>query len=64
MSVEEELNRILPVLENLPKNEFVISLDTTKPEVAKAGQYPALNSACLNLGEAPRSIRGIPHDYG
>jgi len=37
VSIDEELNRILPVLKNLPKDEFVISLDTTKPEVAKAG---------------------------
>ena len=37
VSEKEELHRILPVLENLPKNEFIISLDTTKPVVAKAG---------------------------
>ena len=37
VSEKEELRRILPVLEQLPKNEFILSLDTTKPTVAKAG---------------------------
>jgi len=37
VSEEEELSRILPVLEKLPKDQFIISLDTTKPGVAKIG---------------------------
>ena len=36
VSADEELRRILPVIEALPKDECVISLDTTKPEVAQA----------------------------
>ena len=36
VSVEEELRRVLPVVEALPKDEFVLSVDTTKPEVAQA----------------------------
>ena len=36
VSVGEELGRILPVIDALPKDECVISLDTTKPEVARA----------------------------
>ena len=36
VSVDEELRRVLPVIEALPKDECVISLDTTKPEVARA----------------------------
>jgi dihydropteroate synthase len=37
VSEQEELIRILPVLEKLPKDQFLISLDTTKPNVAQAG---------------------------
>ena len=37
VSEQEELSRILPVLEKLPKDEFILSLDTTKPAVAQAG---------------------------
>ena len=36
ISEQEELSRILPVLEILPKNSFAISIDTTKPNVAEA----------------------------
>ena len=35
ISIEEELRRILPVIEALPTDEFVVSVDTTKPEVAQ-----------------------------
>ena len=34
---QEELSRILPVLDQLPKDKFIISLDTTKTSVALAG---------------------------
>ena len=37
VSEQEELSRLLPVLEKLPKDQFLISLDTTKPLVAEAG---------------------------
>lgn len=36
VSEEEELARVLPVLEKLPTDQFVISIDTTKPTVAQA----------------------------
>ncbi|MEC7393553.1 MAG: dihydropteroate synthase [Verrucomicrobiota bacterium] len=36
VSEQDELSRILPVLEKLPKDQFLISLDTTKPAVAQA----------------------------
>ncbi len=36
ITVEEELRRVIPVVEALPKDEFVLSVDTTKPTVAKA----------------------------
>ena len=36
VSEKEELARILPVLEKLPVDQFVLSIDTTKPAVAKA----------------------------
>jgi len=36
ISEQEELSRILPVLEILPKDSFAISIDTTKPFVAEA----------------------------
>ena len=37
ISEQEELSRILPVVEKLSKHDFVLSLDTTKPAVAQAG---------------------------
>lgn len=37
VSEEEELSRILPVIEKMPKDQFILSLDTTKPAVAKVG---------------------------
>lgn len=36
VSEQDELSRILPVLEKLPKDQFLLSLDTTKPAVAQA----------------------------
>lgn len=36
VSVEEEMRRVLPVIEALPKDDFILSADTTKPEVAEA----------------------------
>ncbi|MBU63502.1 MAG: dihydropteroate synthase [Opitutae bacterium] len=36
VSVDEELRRIMPVIEALPSDECVISIDTTKPDVARA----------------------------
>ena len=37
VSEQEELARVLPIIELLAKEEFVLSLDTTKPAVALAG---------------------------
>ena len=37
VSEQDELTRVLPVIESLLKEDFVISLDTTKPAVALAG---------------------------
>jgi len=36
VSEQEELDRVIPVLEKLPTDQFVISIDTTKTAVAKA----------------------------
>lgn len=36
VSEDEELARVLPILEKLPTDQFVISIDTTKPTVAQA----------------------------
>ena len=36
VSEQEEIARILPVLEKLPVDQFVLSIDTTKPAVAQA----------------------------
>lgn len=35
VSEQEELTRILPTLEKLPSDQFIISIDTTKPAVAQ-----------------------------
>ena len=35
ISEEEEIRRVLPVLENLPTDQFVISIDTTKTKLAQ-----------------------------
>ncbi len=37
VSEKEELSRVLPILEKLPKDLFALSLDTTKPIIAEAG---------------------------
>lgn len=37
VSEQDELARVIPVIESLVKEDFVISLDTTKPAVAIAG---------------------------
>ena len=35
ISEEEEIRRVLPVLEKLPTDQFIISIDTTKTKVAQ-----------------------------
>ena len=35
VSEQEEIDRVLPVLEKLPVDQFIISIDTTKPKVAE-----------------------------
>lgn len=37
VSEQEELSRVLPVIESLVKEGYILSLDTTKPSVALAG---------------------------
>ena len=36
MDVEEELRRVVPVVEELSKHDVIISIDTSQPEVIKA----------------------------
>ena len=38
VSEQDELSRVLPVLEKLPRGGFMISIDTTKPAVARAAE--------------------------
>ena len=49
VSVDEELNRTIPVIEKLKtfKNDFIISIDTTKSKVAEE----ALNSGALMIND-------------
>ena len=35
VSEKEEIRRVIPILEKLPLDQFVISIDTTKAEVAR-----------------------------
>ena len=60
VSEKEELARILPVLEKLPVDQCVLSIDTTKPAVAQmlGFQDCLLPPTCLN---SPRqaTVEGI-----
>ena len=73
ISEEEEISRILPVLEKLPKNEFIISLDTSKPMVAKAGLELGVhiindvsggNAEMLNLAQIHKAGFVVMHAKG
>ena len=73
VSDQEELDRVLPVLEKLPKDEFLISLDTTKPLVAQAGLEAGAhiindvsggNPELLNLAEKHQAGFVLMHTKG
>ena len=56
ISEQEELNRILPVVEKLSKHDFVLSLDTTKPAVAQAGLQAGVHLINDVSGGAPKLL--------
>ncbi len=73
VSEQEELSRILPILEKLPKDVFLISLDTTKTAVAEAGLQAGVhiindvsggNPALLDLAEKYNAGYVIMHSQG
>jgi dihydropteroate synthase len=73
VSEQEELDRIVPVLEKLPKDQFLISLDTTKPIVAQAGLEAGAhiindvsggNPELLNLAEKHQAGFVLMHTKG
>ena len=51
----EELSRILPVLEKIPKDQFLISIDTTKKAVAEA----ALQSGVHIINDVSGGQQGL-----
>ena len=63
VSEQEELSRVLPVLEKLPRDKFLISLDTTKPAVAQAGLQAGVHIINDVSGGAPELL-GLAHRYG
>ena len=73
VSEQEELSRILPILEKLPKDMFLISLDTTKAAVAEAGLQAGVhiindvsggNPVLLDLAEKYNAGYVIMHSQG
>ena len=56
ISEQEELSRILPVVEKLSKHDFVLSLDTTKPAVAQAGLQAGVHLINDVSGGAPKLL--------
>jgi len=64
VSQEEELARVLPVLEALDTDEAVVSIDTTKPEVARAAV--AAGAAIVNdvSGAADPALLEVVADTG
>jgi dihydropteroate synthase len=73
VSEQEELARVLPVLERLPRDRFLISLDTTKPAVAWAGLQAGVhiindisggNPELLDLAERYRAGFVLMHAQG
>jgi len=57
VSEQEELARVLPVIELLAKEEFVLSLDTTKPAVALAGLQAGVSILNDVSGGNPEMLR-------
>ena len=73
VSEQVELARVLPVLERLPRDRFLISLDTTKPAVARAGLQAGVhiindisggNPKLLDLAERYRAGFVLMHAQG
>lgn len=62
ISEQEELSRVLPVLEKLPGEEFLISLDTTKPAVAQAGLQAGV-SIINDVSGGSSELLGLAHRY-
>ena len=56
ISEQEELSRILPVVEKLSNHDFVLSLDTTKPAVAQAGLQAGVHLINDVSGGAPKLL--------
>ena len=63
VSEQEELARVLPVLEKLPKDRFLISLDTTKPALAQAGLQAGVHIINDISGGAPELL-DLAERYG
>ncbi len=57
VSEQEELSRIVPILERLPMDEFLVSLDTTKPAVALAGLQAGAHIINDVSGGSPEMLR-------
>ncbi|MDG0964856.1 MAG: dihydropteroate synthase [Opitutales bacterium] len=73
VSEQEELSRLMPILEKLPKDQFLISLDTTKPLVAESGLQAGAhiindvsggNYELLNLAEKYQAGFVLMHTKG
>ena len=73
VSEEEELARVLPVLEKLPTDQFVLSIDTTKPTVARAALQAGAhvindvsggNPELLDLAQSHRAGFVLMHAQG
>lgn len=62
VSEQEELSRVLPVLEKLPKDQFILSLDTTKPAVAQAGLQSGIHIINDVSGGCPELL-GLAQRY-
>ena len=61
VSEQEELDRVLPVIELLGKEEFILSLDTTKPTVALAGLQAGVSILNDVSGGNPKMLTHASH---
>ena len=73
VSEKEEINRVIPIIEKLPLDKFVISIDTTKAEVAKLALELGVhiindvsggNEKLLNLAQKHKSGFILMHAQG
>ena len=73
VSEKEETHRVIPILEKLPLDQFVISIDTTKPEVARLAlelgahiinDVSGGNEELLNLAQKHKSGFILMHAQG